>query len=206
MAELLDAFDEWGNALGPVTREEVHRRGLWHHCFHLWVVRPGEALLQRRSRDRGSFAGMLDATAAGHLTAGEMPLDGLREAEEELGVLYTAEQVVPLGVRRSIDRFGDGKVNREHQHVFLVADPRPLAAFDALQAEEVDGLVALRLEHFLALACRPEVAGPWPGTEWDGAAEREVRVRREEVVPQVYLAPLAIMAERLLEGRGPLAV
>ena len=83
--EILDVFDERGRHLGTKRRADVHRDGDWHLAFHLWVVAPAGVLLQRRARGKSSWPGFLDASAAGHLLAGEAIRDGLREADEELG-------------------------------------------------------------------------------------------------------------------------
>jgi isopentenyldiphosphate isomerase len=101
--ELLDVYDELGARTGVARRDVVHRDGLWHRCFHLWILSGDGVLLQRRSPAKEAFGGMLDATAAGHLAAGESVLDGAREAEEELGVAFAPADLEPLGVRAVVD-------------------------------------------------------------------------------------------------------
>ena len=100
--ERLDVLDELGAHVGVERRDVVHRDGLWHRCFHLWVLSGGGVLLQRRAADKDAFGGMLDATAAGHLLAGESVADGVREAEEELGVAF-APQSVALRLADDLD-------------------------------------------------------------------------------------------------------
>ena len=206
--ELLDVLDEWGAHVGVERRDVVHRDGLWHRGFHLWVVSRGEVLLQRRSAAKQTHPGMLDASAAGHIGAGEAVLaGGLREVAEELGVAYPAEALVPLGVRAVCDRVGpDGRlVNRELQHVYVVRDERPLEAWTALDRVELDGLVALSLADFTALAHGP-AGGPWPARAWDGERVTATAVERAEVIDGVYLRVLAIMLERCARGERPLAI
>src|SRR4029079_15272452 len=129
--ELLDVFDEEGRHAGVKRRGDVHRDGDWHRAFHLWVVCADGVLRQRRAADKASWPGYLDASAAGHLLAGEAIADGLREAEEELGAGHAFDALPPLGVHRVAEEQPGGIVNREHQHVFGVVDDRPLAAWDA---------------------------------------------------------------------------
>ena len=203
--ELLDVYDELGAPLGVALRTVAHRDGLWHHCFHLWVVSGEGVLLQRRAADKDTFPGMLDATAAGHLTAGETVADGAREAEEELGVPFGLEQLAPLGMRSVVDHPTPGTTNREFQHVFLVRDDRPLDAWTAFDRVEVAGLAWLRLEHFTELVFG-DVPGPWPAREWDGSAVVATELRREELIPASYLRTLAIMLERFARGERPLAI
>jgi isopentenyldiphosphate isomerase len=193
--ELLDVFDERGRHRGAKPRGDVHRDGDWHLAFHLWVVSPAGVLLQRRARDKASWPGYLDASAAGHLLAGEAIADGLREAEEELGAVYAFDALTPLGVHRVAEEQAGGIVNREHQHVFGVVDDRPLAAWDAFDRTELDGLVLVGHDGFAALAGAAAGAGgpaaEAPARAWDGAAERPVVVRSDELVPAPYLPALA---------------
>src|ERR671917_377217 len=89
MDELVDVRDGGsGERTGEVVwKSEAHRLGLWHRCFHCWVFGADDGgsylLVQRRSTTKGTWPGYLDVTAAGHLGAGEEPLDGLQEEEVE---------------------------------------------------------------------------------------------------------------------------
>ena len=148
--ELLDVYDELGAHLGVERRDVVHRDGLWHRCFHLWVVSGDGVLLQRRAADKEAFGGMLDATAAGHLTAGESVAGGVREAEEELGVTFALDALADLGMRSVVDHPTPATTNREFQHVFLARDDRPLEAWRDFDRAEVAGLAWLGLADFTA--------------------------------------------------------
>jgi isopentenyldiphosphate isomerase len=187
--ELLDVFDERGRHVGIKRRADVHRDGDWHLAFHLWVVRGDGVLLQRRARDKASWPGRLDASAAGHLLAGEGVRDGLREAEEELGVVYSFEQLEPLGVHRVADEGREGRVNRELQHVFAVRDERALEAWTAFDRVEVAGLVLVDHEDFAALAGGG--ADPVRAQAWDGTRVSLIEVAAGELVPTPYLSALA---------------
>lgn len=205
MTELLDIYDELGAHLGVKERAEVHRDGDWHRCVHLWVLSGDAVLLQRRGRGKASWPGALDATAAGHVGAGEsVAAGGAREIAEELGVAYPPEALVELGVRAIVDCSQD-MVNREFQHVWLAADPRPLTAWTAMDRGELDGLVRLGLADFSALVHGPE-SGPWPAEAWDGERATSVPVARDEVIPGAYLPALTIMLERFAAGLRPLAI
>jgi isopentenyldiphosphate isomerase len=187
--ELLDVFASDGTThLGVRDRAEVHRDGHWHLAFHLWVVTDAGVILQRRASDKDSWPGHLDATAAGHLTAGERIADGLREADEELGVTYRYEQLTPLGVFRVDEALRPGFHNREHQHVFAIRDERPLDAWDAWDRVELDGLVLVDHPAFAELLV--------PGASiharaWDGVRVRDRRIGHHELVPAPYLREIA---------------
>ena len=53
-----------------------------------------DLLLQKRSKEKDSFPGCYDISSAGHISAGDEPLEtALRELEEELGIKAEPEQL-----------------------------------------------------------------------------------------------------------------
>src|SRR5262245_32200362 len=111
------------------------------HCFGIGGRAGGAGVvLQRRSRRVSAFPGLLDLTVAGHLIAGERPLDGAREAREEVGLELTPDQLVPLGVRLTVFTSGEGRLDRELTHVFLARDDTPLEQYRP-HPDDVDDLV-----------------------------------------------------------------
>jgi isopentenyldiphosphate isomerase len=200
--ELLDVFDERGWHTGVKRRGDVHRDGDWHLAFHLWVVRPDGVLFQRRAATKSSWPSHLDASAAGHLLAGEAVQDGLREAEEELGTVYVFDDLESLGVHRVADPERSGIVNRELQHVFAVRDDRPLEEWTAFDRAEVAGLVLVGHEDFALLAAEAAQDGassatPVPALAWDGERVDEVTIDRSELVPAPYLSLIAPDLQRI---------
>ena len=90
--EKIDVLDARGLMTGEVTwKSEAHRLGLWHRCFHCWIVSPETStggpylFVQRRATGKETWPDRLDVTVGGHLGAGEEALNGIREVEEELG-------------------------------------------------------------------------------------------------------------------------
>lgn len=201
MDELIDVRDEAGEPTGEVVwKSEAHRRGLWHRCFHGWVfgVEAGEPylLVQRRAATKDTWPGYLDLTAGGHLAAGEEPLDGLREVEEELGLRADPGRLVPLGTRRAEQEIPGG-LDREFQDVFLLRDDTPPGEL-RLQREEVDAVLRLGLDDAEALA----PTGSAPALEYREGEVSEVRVRVPDFVPNTdgYLRRVASAARAALGG------
>jgi isopentenyldiphosphate isomerase len=190
--ELLDVLDAGGRRVGTKARGAVHRDGDWHRAFHLWVVDAGGVLLQHRSEAKKAWPGYLDATAAGHLVAGEEVADGLREVREELGVTYLPAELHALGVHRVDEQDGEG-ANRELQHVFAVRDDRPLDAWTGFDRAELAGLVRVAAADLAGLVAGADVLG----RAWDGTRIRERTVRAAELVPAPYLPGLAPRLARL---------
>lgn len=204
MEEHLDILDSAGAPTGEVApKSEVHRLGLYHRCFHLWIAGPGGPclLVQRRARGKETWPGMLDVTAAGHLQSGEETLDGLREVEEELGLRVEPQRLIPLGTREIDQEIPAGR-DREFQEVFLLlenVDPATLR----LQREEVASVVRLDLDAVESLHGGEAVTAG----EWSAAGEREeVEVGLGDFVPgdDRYLLRVA-RAVRAARDRGAAA-
>ncbi len=199
---MVDVRDgETGERTGEVVwKSEAHRRGLWHRCFHCWVFGAGAGspylLMQRRSATKDTWPGYLDVTAAGHLAAGEEPLDGLREVEEELGLRVDPGRLTPLGTRRAEQRIPGG-LDREFHDVFLICYDTPPGDL-RLQREEVETVLGIRLEEAEALG----TAGSAPAREYRDGQVSEIQVRVSDFVPNTddYLRRVAVAARAALDG------
>jgi isopentenyldiphosphate isomerase len=141
--EYFDVLDPNGQPTGICKlREEVHRDGDWHRTVHAWILNSrGELLIQKRSMTKDSNPGLWDVSAAGHLSAGETPLEALvKEVREELGLdvppgdfryLFTVAQ-------QALSQTGTF-LDNEFQEVYLLCIDVPLEAF-RVQPEEVSEL------------------------------------------------------------------
>jgi len=151
--EALDLLDEHGVPTGETKpRAAVHRDGDWHRALHLWVMHPdGYVLLQRRAPSKDLAPGRVDVTVGGHLRAGELWLDALREAEEEIGVRLRPGDVEFLETRRSERRYPDGRLDREFQDVYAaVVAGRDLRDYH-LRCDEVSVLYEAPLRRVIEL-------------------------------------------------------
>ncbi|MEM7274044.1 MAG: NUDIX domain-containing protein [Actinomycetota bacterium] len=216
--ERLDIVTATGAPLGDATRAEVHRDGRWHNVFHCLVIRsgrPARVVLQRRHRSKAAFPGLLDLSATGHLIAGERPIDGVRELNEELGTSASPGDLTPIGVRLLADDGGEGR-NRERVHLYFLADDRSLADFGPDPAE-VESLVEVEVADLLRLLAADQVdeedadtaASSVSAVEWrPGSAERPTTIRQTDLVPAIdgYWVVVLVMAERFVAGDRPLAI
>lgn len=142
MSEILKVFNQNYQLIGKATRQQVHAEGLWHETFHCWLFRytnqQVEVLLQHRSSTKADFPNLLDISAAGHLLADEAVVDGVREIQEELGLVVRLADLVPLGIfpmAYQIDNFFD----REFTNIFALEIELEPSEFD-LQEAEVQGM------------------------------------------------------------------
>ncbi len=209
MDERIDLLDERGEKTGQIVwKSEAHRAGLWHRCFHCWIFSPqteygGPYLfVQRRASGKETWSDRLDVTVGGHLGAGEEPLDGLREIEEELGLKVTPDELMPLGTRRAELQIPAG-TDREVQHVFLLV--RALTPDDlCLQEEEVAAVVSLNLADVEALCGGAKVRVE----EWADGERRSAEISLADFVPgeDDYLLRAARAVRTVLAGGLPGAV
>ena len=86
---------------------------------------------------------MFDVSCAGHLLAGETPEDGVRELEEELGLLVPFEHLTYCGTV-SQEYIAPNMMDREFNHIFTYECNLPIEAFH-FQRSEVSGLCYLNI-------------------------------------------------------------
>jgi isopentenyldiphosphate isomerase len=122
--EYVDVLDSSGRPVGKMKpKSEVHRDGDWHGAAHLWILnREGQILIQRRSPTKENWPNLWDVSVAGHISAGEGPVEAaLREAQEELGVTLVPGECSHLfTVAEHVSLNNGNYVDNEYLHVFLV--------------------------------------------------------------------------------------
>lgn len=152
--ELFDVIDSKGNPAGQiVSREKAHAEGIPHRTAHIWIIRKKEGrvqiLLQKRSQNKDSFPGKFDTSSAGHIQAGDEPLESaLRELKEELGISATPEQLHFAGTFPiSFAKEFHGKMFRDEEIAFVYIYQEPVNIAElVLQTEEVEKVQWFDLE------------------------------------------------------------
>lgn len=140
MEELFDILDENGEVTGDTApRSYVHKHGLYHRTAHIWLIKDGKVLLQRRSPHKDSFPGRLDISSAGHISAGEEPLySAVRELCEELGIKAELSELELIGKisRHYVKKFyGEIFDDREFAFVYLFTGDFELSRIKVQQSE-----------------------------------------------------------------------
>jgi isopentenyl-diphosphate Delta-isomerase len=150
--EAFEVLDAEGRPTGVTApRDQVHAEGLWHAAVHVWILTPeGAVIVQRRSVKKDLAGGLIDVSVGGHLRPGETWLQGLREAEEELGLVLGPADVEHLGRYRSERRYPDGRLDREFQDEVVVVVDQPLEDYN-LRCDEVQVIYEVPLVRAVAL-------------------------------------------------------
>lgn len=108
-----------------------------------------EVLLQKRSMTKDSNPGCYDISSAGHLSSGDIPLEGaLRELEEELGITLSPKDLHYVGKHRGAFQavfHGHPFRDSELSSVFLVTKRLEEGEF-RLQDEEVESVIWMDYE------------------------------------------------------------
>lgn len=155
--ELWQSYRQNGEPDRPISKDEA-RAGVLHGASHVWVWRRSndgsqiEILLQRRAKNKLTWPGFLDISAAGHIDAGEAPIiAAVREASEELALPLVADDLQLLFVRHVDHRLDSGVRENEFVWVYLYELPADSASFN-LQKEEVDSVQWLSLGDLVELS------------------------------------------------------
>ena len=148
--ELFDVLDAEGRPTGVAKRRgDVHRDGDWHGALHIWVCGVGDdgrpyAIFQRRSMTKDTWPGYLDTAIGGHIRSGEPLVETVREAEEEIGLAVSIDDLTRIGWRAIGGQRGQ-VIDREVQSIYAVRCDQPLSDY-RLHPQEVDALVAVELD------------------------------------------------------------
>ena len=153
MIELVDVLSEDGVPTGVTkAKRDVHRDGDRHRAAHVWVVgSDGRVLLQRRALVKESWPGLWDISVAGHVSAGETPLEAvIREAHEELGLVIAAGELTHLGTLRYMYALREDYIESEFHDVYLLRRDVALATLtlDQLEVAEVAWVALAELERY----------------------------------------------------------
>lgn len=182
--EIFDIVDEQGNPTGEtVERSMAHAKGIMHRTVHIWIARQvlGEwqVLLQKRALTKDSFPGRFDTSSAGHIQAGDEPLESaLRELEEELGIKAKPSQLEFAGTFRiKYEKEFHGKVFKDNEIAFVyvyLEDIEPDSI--TVQEEELECVEWFNLEETYkeCLAHNQKFCVPVPGIQkaWDYLKEK----------------------------------
>jgi isopentenyl-diphosphate Delta-isomerase len=153
--ERLILVDERNRAVGVGGKTPVHRAGLLHRAFSIFIVDDkGRILLQRRAREKYHSGGLLANSCCGHPRPGETTQAAARRRlNEELGI--TAPLTFGFFSRYRADLDGDMQEN-EFVYVYfgpLTAQPNPdpaeVSDVEFASADEIARRIARQPEGFV---------------------------------------------------------
>lgn len=138
---------EPSGAIKPV--DEALDAGDWLGVMNLWLVRADGTVLYQQRPEGGWEAGKLDGSVGGFYRAGESELDGLREAQEELGWSPPPKAVHLLGRHLNVSVDSQGRTRNLVVTVCMAPCTLPLSSF-VLNEHEVPALYEVAAEDVIA--------------------------------------------------------
>ena len=148
--EKLDVLNERGEFTGIIeTREECHKKGLWHRCVYAFVIdKDSNILLQKRSANKKLWSNLWDVTVGGHVDSGEFGRQALiRECKEELGIDICDKDIKYLV--GSCSKTTKGKItNNQFNECYLITKNIDISKVK-LQEEEVSEIKFFTKEEVL---------------------------------------------------------
>jgi isopentenyl-diphosphate delta-isomerase len=126
--ERMILVDRDDRPMGEGDKLEVHRQGLLHRAFSIFIFNArDELLLQRRADSKYHFAGFWSNSCCGHPRSGESTARAAgRRLGEELGFQTPLTEQMQLIYRAEDPE--SGLIEHEYLHVFhgrFMQDPRP---------------------------------------------------------------------------------
>ena len=117
MADLIALVDLDDRIIGYETKEEVHRKGLLHRAFSVFIVDEGKMLIQMRNPDKYHSGGLWSNACCSHQRKGEELEDSVhRRMEEELGFDCALEEKFDFVYRT---QFREDLIEYEFDHLFV---------------------------------------------------------------------------------------
>ena len=116
MSETLILVDENDTEIGTGEKLEIHRKGLLHRCFSIFIFNDnGEVLLQKRAETKYHSGGLWTNTCCGHPTVGETTdAAAHRRLKEEMGFDCPMTEAFTFIYRAELD---NGYTEHEYDHV-----------------------------------------------------------------------------------------
>lgn len=146
MDELIDIVDKDNNLLNfQRMKSKAHEVGLWHRAAHIIIYHNDSILLQQRVDSKDYFPGVWDISAAGHIGAGEIPVESaLRELQEEVGIKSSVEELNFYKIIKEEHQYKNIN-NKEFYYMYFLKREIDLDNL-TLQKEEVKDVKIMKLD------------------------------------------------------------
>jgi len=141
--ELLIVVDEHDNAIAEAGKIEVHKKGILHRAFSVFVFNSeGKWLLQQRAEDKYHSAGLWTNTCCSHPRRGEVTEEAaVKRLNEEMGIVCGLKYMFNFTYKAS---FENGLTEHEFDHIFSgysddlpVINKAEVKAYKYLSTEEI---------------------------------------------------------------------
>lgn len=153
MDEYIDIVNEDGKPTGKSELKSIiHQKGYYHNTAHIWLyTKDGSVLLAQRDASKSICPLLWDVSVAGHIDAGESPVEGaLREVKEEINLDLESSDLQKIGVFKCFQSYPSGIQDNEFHHTFIAELKVPISELIP-QIGEVEALKLVNFETFQTL-------------------------------------------------------
>ncbi len=151
--EYIDIINDNGQPTGQTeSRDLVHQEGLLHRHIHVWIINSNnEVLLQRRSKNKKTYANMWAMSAEGHVSAGKtLEETVVDEAREELNIILNPDQLkFEFSYTRGRIEFANNWVENFINYVYIIQNDTPIEKI-TIQESEVSEAKWMKLSDYKA--------------------------------------------------------
>lgn len=118
MSEMIVLVDEQGEKIGTGEKIDVHRKGLLHEAFSVFVFnKKGEVLLQKRAAEKYHSGGLWANTSCSHVREDEALERAVHRCLlHEMGFDCELKKVFSFTYKKEFD---NGLTEYEYDHVFV---------------------------------------------------------------------------------------
>ena len=189
------------------TRAQAMKDGDWVGIFNLWIVSRlsvPSIIYQQRGPDRSWGANLLDVAVGGHYQAGETKLDGLREAEEEIGKTYDPSKILYLSRKMHVGEPTEFGRKMNILELYMTEDNEPLSSFK-LDSKEVYAICSCPITDLLRVHHDDSYTFPAQAVRYDGRPYT-IHVKKGSFPHNWddYHFKIALLAERYFKGERDL--
>ena len=150
MEEKLDVLNERGEFTGAVaTREECHKKGLWHRAVYGFVIdKNSNEKKKKRSSNKKLWPNKWDVTVGGHVRSGEFGRQALiRECKEELNLEVKDSEIKYL-ISSTLTYNKNGYINNHYDECYLITKDVDISKLK-LQESEVSEIKYFKIEELI---------------------------------------------------------
>jgi len=122
MDEYIDILNDHGEVSGKTClKSEAHKNGFFHQSAHIWIFDKNKnVLIQKRAANKDTFPNLWDISVAGHISAGELPINAaIREVEEEVGISISENQLQYIGTSTNKVLHKIDLIDYELHHIYI---------------------------------------------------------------------------------------
>lgn len=177
MDELIDIVDAKGIPTGETCMKSIaHEKGLMHSSVNIWLINEKDQILvQKRGANVTISPNEWDVSVAGHIAAGETPINtAVREISEEIGLEVNRKDLHFASLFKGYTVYPDGLIDNGFCHIFIYKGNFEVEELTP-QKEEVAELKLMRLEELEALIKEDNNAFVDRGDEYYSLAFKKIR-------------------------------